>query len=251
MGTWICHLRVAEALLDQLAGLDPVAFSCGNLAPDSGVPNADWTVFDPPKEVTHFLRPGEGEGRIRDLAFYYQYVVPARHDDSARSSFLLGYFCHLLCDNLWSRRIVAASKQAYAARFEEDANAAWEDLKTDWYDLDHRYVRDHPACLFWRVFYPAPNPPMYLPLVPAAALHQQLDFIRAFYGTPDPAWQLDRPYPYLNQQTMGRFVADCVKDIGSILAQREQLPSLDQEASALAILDQARLCPYDMPLGDR
>ena len=66
MGTWIAHLRIAENLLPYFSGMDEVAFTYGNLAPDSGLPNADWTVFDPPKEVTHFLHKGEGESAIRD-----------------------------------------------------------------------------------------------------------------------------------------------------------------------------------------
>ena len=55
MGTWISHLRIAEQLLTAMPQLDEVAFIYGNLAPDSGLPNADWSAFDPPKEVTHFL----------------------------------------------------------------------------------------------------------------------------------------------------------------------------------------------------
>jgi len=67
MGTWISHLRIAEQLLTAMPQLDEVAFIYGNLAPDSGLPNADWSAFDPPKEVTHFLRPGEDEGRIAGI----------------------------------------------------------------------------------------------------------------------------------------------------------------------------------------
>ncbi len=251
MGTWICHLRIAEALLPDFPQLDPIAFSFGNLAPDSGIPNADWSSFDPPKEVTHFLRSGEGEGRIRDLTFYYTYVVPAQHDsDVACVSFLLGYFSHLLCDNLWSHRIGRACKQAYAHHFHQDTQATWTKLKRDWYDLDHRYVRDHPASLFWRVYVPAPNPPMYVPLVPTAALHQQLDYIRTFYSQSAASRHLDRPYPYLNEQTMTRFVTETVGDIRFILGHTHQLPSLEDATTALSLLDPARLAPYAMPLGD-
>ena len=42
MASWMVHLRIADILLDQLPGLRPVEFIVGNLAPDSGVPNADW-----------------------------------------------------------------------------------------------------------------------------------------------------------------------------------------------------------------
>ena len=56
MGTWISHLRIAESLLHHFPGLDEVTFTFGNLSPDSGIPNADWTAFDPPKEIAHFLQ---------------------------------------------------------------------------------------------------------------------------------------------------------------------------------------------------
>lgn len=75
MGTWISHLRIAESLLQHFPNLDEVTFAFGNLSPDSGIPNADWTEFDPPKEVTHFLQKGEGEYAIHDLIFYEKYLV--------------------------------------------------------------------------------------------------------------------------------------------------------------------------------
>lgn len=105
MGTWIAHLHIADKLLAVLPGLDEAAFACGSLAPDSGVPNANRSAFDPPKEVTHFLKPGEAEDHIKDLEFYRAYLADlALYADPVRHSFLLGYFFHLLCDNLWSRR---------------------------------------------------------------------------------------------------------------------------------------------------
>lgn len=56
MGTWISHLRIAENFLVEHPELDHTLFTIGNLAPDSGVPNEDWSQFDPPKEQTHFLK---------------------------------------------------------------------------------------------------------------------------------------------------------------------------------------------------
>lgn len=74
MATWIAHFRIAERLLQDWPHLDAPAFVIGNVAPDSGRPNHDWTSFDPPKSVTHLLRPGEDEGRIPDLTFWHEYV---------------------------------------------------------------------------------------------------------------------------------------------------------------------------------
>ena len=75
MSTWISPSAHRRAAIGGPAGVGCLAFSCGNLAPDSGIPNGDWSAFDPPKEVTHFLRPGEDEGRIEDLVFYRKYLA--------------------------------------------------------------------------------------------------------------------------------------------------------------------------------
>jgi hypothetical protein len=251
MGTWICHLRIAEDLLTRWPDLDETAFALGNIAPDSGIPNANWTVFDPPKEVTHFLSPGQDEGRIRDLEFYGGYLAtidPAA--DRARYSFVLGYFTHLLCDNLWSKRIVSASKRDYASLLTERGRVAWSDFKEDWYGLDQCYVRDHADSLFWRVFLTAPYPPAYLPFIPEIALNQQLDYIRNFYSRPDPDWVLDRPYPYLNAATMTQFVAEAAAAISEVCANSDAVQELVGTHTALSVLAPDQVAPYPTPIGD-
>jgi hypothetical protein len=252
MGTWISHLRIAEQLLTAIPQLDEVAFIYGNLAPDSGLPNADWSAFDPPKEVTHFLGPREAdEGRIKDLEFFRGYLADLKADDDRRQySFALGYFMHLLCDNLWAKRIVSASKRDYAQLLAERGREAWGILKDDWYGLDVLYVRDHPECSFWRVVMQTPNPPAYLSFVPEAGLHHQLDHIRQFYSQPDLSWVLGRPYPYLNETTMMRFVDDAMQALVKIWTQRAQLAHLDHSPSSLILLTPEELAPYAGPLGD-
>ena len=75
MGTWIGHLRIAENLLTQLPALDEVLFTYGNLAPDSGLPNEDWTEFDPPKTISHYILDESGESGTRDLLFYREHLI--------------------------------------------------------------------------------------------------------------------------------------------------------------------------------
>lgn len=249
MGTWISHLRIAEAVLARLSNLDTVAFTYGNLAPDSGIPNADWSAFDPPKQVTHFLAQGQGKGRIRDMEFFSGYLAPQAPADRARYSFLLGYFCHLLSDNLWSRRVVTTSRRAYAELFAADAHAAWEVIKTDWYGLDQRYVRDTPTSSFWQILMRTPNPTQHVPFIPLAGLHYQLDYIRTFYSQPGPEWVLDRAFPYLSAATMARYVDEAAADLCAIVARLDELPGL-AGSSALALLPPARLAAYPPPLGD-
>ncbi len=250
MGTWISHLRVAEHLLAAWPDVDPAAFACGNLAPDCGIPNADWSAFDPPKVLTHFLRAGEDEGRCQDLVYYRTYLAnPATDSDLAHYSSRLGYFCHLVCDNLWMWRVVRPSKQEYAALFADRAQF-WDRLKRDWYGLDFQYLQDQPASLFWRVFRPAPNPPPSLPFIPTAALHAQLDMIRAYYTTLDPeVAPLARPYPYLNAATMDRFVADAAQTLLE-LRQRLQTGAIPPSDSVRDMLPDSQTAPYPSPLGD-
>lgn len=248
MGTWITHLRIAENLFQDIRGLDEAAFAFGNLAPDSGLPNKDWTQFEPPKEVTHFLYPNEDEGRIKDLEFYRRYLDPNLDTNLPEHSFLLGYFFHLLCDNLWAKRVVSASKRAYAMLIAEEGLMAWEHMKRDWYGLDHRYVREYQDCLFWRVIMRHPNPPAYLPFLPEESLHHRLNYIRDLYSKPDSQRNLDRPYPYLNEATMNRFVHDCTQAILKIYAQMDRLVNAETE-SALSLLTAEEISEYELPIG--
>ena len=111
MGTWISHLRIAESLLPHFPQVDEVTFTFGNLSPDSGIPNADWSEFDPPKEVTHFLRKGQEEHAIHDLVYYQQHLAYVKPDNDIKLySFRLGYFFHLICDIMWAKRVVAATR---------------------------------------------------------------------------------------------------------------------------------------------
>ena len=144
MATWIVHLRLAENLLGMIEGLDPASFALGSIAPDSGIPDEKWENFTPPPEVSHFAAPDDAPWRMADLEFYRRYLAsPAEPDDAERFSFLLGYFFHLVTDNLWDRQIGQPTQARLAAEFEADPQFVWE-VKRDWYGLDFIYVRDHP-----------------------------------------------------------------------------------------------------------
>jgi len=251
MAPWIAHLRVAETLLVSLPNLDETAFAYGNLAPDSGKPNADWSAFDPPKEVTHYQRRGDGEDKIHDLKFYRAYLADIRpEDDLADYSFRLGYFSHLLSDNLWARRINLAYKQIYPELIDNPTSKMWQTLKRDWFDLDFCYLRDHPDCLFWRVIMTTPNPPPYLSFVSYEGLTHSLEHIRTFYGTPNPKRNLDHSYIYLNEAHMRRYVEDTAALIFKLIHLLQTNPPLDGLNTAVRLLDTADFAPYELPLGD-
>lgn len=249
MTTWISHLRVAENLLHHLPHLDERLFLFGSLAPDSGLPNADWTEFDPPKEVTHFLDKGQGEGKIKDLNFYRLFLADVPLDD-VHYSYLLGYFFHLICDNLWDIRIAAPTRERLADLLTElGPQTVFGRVKNDWYALDFKYVRDYPDCAFWRVYRDAPLPPAVMPYLSDAALHQQITYIRGFYSNPSDGLEIERPYPYLNETCMDRYVAEA-----SMLLLRiyERIQDNDIEAThtALKLLPDFTFTPYPEPLGD-
>lgn len=251
MGTWISHLRIAENLLQHFPEVDEVTFTFGNLSPDSGIPNADWTEFDPPKEVTHFLRKGEEEYAIHDLVYYRQYLANIKPaDDIQLYSFRLGYFFHLICDIMWAKRIVTATRQQFKELFEKDKKKAVSLVKDDWYGLDQLYVRNHPEHIFWRVIMTNSYPPSYLPFIKVKALHHQYDHIRKFYSAQEDQWFLSIPYQYLNETMMTRIVNESTEAILIVYENIKTLKNLDGLESSVNLLPERLTVPYKEPLGN-
>ena len=251
MGTWISHLRIADNLISHFPEVDEVTFTFGNLSPDSGIPNKDWSQFDPPKEVTHFLRKGEGEQAIHDLVYYKKYlaeIIP--EDDIKLYSFRLGYFFHLICDIMWARRVGAATKQQFKQLFDEKPKEAVGIIKDDWYGLDQLYVREHPESSFWRVIMPSPYPPSYFPFVKDEALHQQYDHIRNFYSKPPDEWFLSIPFQYLNAETMTHMIDDSIEAVLLVHDQVKKMEHFGGLKSSISLLPEALTSPYELPLGN-
>ena len=126
MASWMVHLRLAEKLLENIEGLDAEQFGIGNVAPDSGIPNKDWTEFNPPKFITHFedqdAKDISPKYFRRDLDFYRQYLnsAPYLEKNPQQFSFLLGYFFHLIVDNLWSEKIWHPTKEKWLDQFKSN-----------------------------------------------------------------------------------------------------------------------------------
>lgn len=252
MTTWIGHLRIAEKLLPYFDRLDESAFTFGSLAPDSGIPNADWTKFDPPKEVSHYLvTAASGEAGVEDLRFYREYLAGINQDtDRIRYSFLLGYFIHLFSDRMWVLKVAAPSKEAYVRLFDMHAeNKAFDLLKEDWYSLDQLYVRDHPGCLFWRVFLETPIPQSPLPFIRQEAFEHQMRYIREFYSKPEPGWILDRSYPYLNETSMSIYVEHVASAVMKLLPIIENQGN-EAFLSSVELLPIEEVLPLPLPIGD-
>lgn len=120
MATWVTHLIVADAVMNQFPQLDRRGFCVGNIAPDCNVENEDWTAFTPSREVTHWM---QGERKVASDcdAFCEKYIFERRGEikSAEEYAFLLGYYSHLMTD---------AAFQAFI-RDEDRVKAAWKRIK--------------------------------------------------------------------------------------------------------------------------
>ena len=74
MATWIGHMRIADYFMKRYEMLNNAEFLVGNIAPDCGVPNEDWSVFTPGKEITHWHKKGSAEIDAEDFRQKYLQV---------------------------------------------------------------------------------------------------------------------------------------------------------------------------------
>jgi len=208
------HLRIADNLLRRIPGLEPGPFAVGSIAPDSGVPDANWENFDPPPWITHFGVEGSPFHTLADLDFFRRFLQPIRPAGLAPASFRLGYFCHLLIDNLWGREIGGPAQERWVVQFASEREFI-EAVKKDWYGLDYIYVRDHPRCLFWRVFQTVEAETGGLDFLPAEAVRQRVAYIQEYYRATGASVQelYARPFIYLSRARGDRFVRDAARRI--------------------------------------
>lgn len=219
MASWMIHLRVADKLLDEIPGLSPTEFVVGNIAPDSGVPNEDWSSFTPSTRISHFRKDvGQNVGKIIDIAaFAERYFSPElqKSYDQKQYSFYLGYLAHLLTDIQWSGRIAVPSMQKFAAEFEADPSFIWK-IKEDWYDLDYLYLRNHPDFRAFHIYQNAAGfVNTYMDIFSADAFDNRREYITNFYLCEND--HLDREYPYLTAAEADAFVESSVAEIPQLL----------------------------------
>lgn len=219
MASWMVHFRIADALLDQREGLSPVEFVFGNIAPDSGVPNADWSAFTPSGDISHF-KTTDADGlkdiHIGDYTGAYLTKEQYQGYTQKQRSFYLGYLTHLLTDVEWVEKVVRPSKEKFRMLYERDRNEWIWTLKKDWYDLDFLFLREHPDFRAFGLYESAVGfENQYLDFFAPDAFENRRAYICGFYrGGRDG---LDREYPYLAREAMDAFVAECAEKIGGKL----------------------------------
>lgn len=211
MASWMIHLRVADALLDRFPSLLSTEFIFGNIAPDSGVPGEGYT-FTPPKSVTHFQKLHGSGHKISGYDLYAdEYLTREKLAEysHAELSFHLGYFSHLLTDYLWALSIAMPTFERDREEYLRDKSAAVWKYKVDWYDLDFRYLRDHPDFRAFRLYRGAEKfRNIFLDFYPEDAFELRREFIVSFYS--ETRENLDREYPWLTPERADEFVNDTV-----------------------------------------
>ena len=164
MATWVTHLIIADRVLENVPGLNRHSFCVGNIAPDCNVENPDWSQFDPPREVTHWMS-AKRKAAADCERFFDEYIEARRHqiDPEKEYSFLLGYYAHLVTDAEFQRftrdadRVTACWERIRAhpalSVQSEGLPETWDSVKRlisredrmkDIYTIEAEYLQDHP-----------------------------------------------------------------------------------------------------------
>ena len=226
MATWGAHFRIAENILKEYPKFNRKLFAIGNIAPDGGVPNENWTSFNPPKDVTHYITANEDFMVIKldkfilnDIEFFSKYLKDINFSSlDSSQSFLLGYYIHLLTDNLWNYFIMKPLKERYLGELRNDQNFIWK-VKSDWYDLDKIYLTENKDSLFWTDFLKAEYDEDFLDFLPKEGILHQIKLIKNFYQISNEEYMRisNKKFNYLEKNEMDNFIQDSTKVILDVL----------------------------------
>ena len=194
MATWVTHLMIADRVLEALPQLHRRGFCVGNIAPDCNVENADWTAFDPPREVTHFM--GSGKKKAADCERFYEEMVKKRLEEIDKGeeySFLLGYYTHLVADAQFQAMIVEEKRvEAMWQRIEQEERLVQQaqGLDRTWVCakklftreerfrereiIEAEYLEAHPGSGYLTEILALKSFPDYLPFLPKGAIVRKI-----------------------------------------------------------------------------
>lgn len=208
MASWMIHLRIADKLLDMIPDLSPIEFIMGNMAPDSGVPNEDWSAFSPSTAVSHYRRDNGTGKKVIDVHRYVEEFFTPEHRktyDNRQYSFYLGYYTHLLTDMLWSELVAQPVRKKFP-------DITWDEIKEDWYGQDFLYIKKHPGFRVFRAYLGSVGfLNRYMDFFAPDAFDNRREYITSFYLQEQE--NLDREYPYLTEDEATFFVDQAVSSI--------------------------------------
>jgi len=222
MATWIVHIRVAERLLKNL-NLDEEMFLAGNIGPDSGVPNEDYSAFTPGKVITHWLDESLKNDEYVEINAenFFDKHLKGRELENKEKSFLVGYYTHLLTDIEWSKmhRRIKNQDKKMKEEFIKDKSFIWT-VKKDWYGLDYKYIKENDDCIFNRVYKHIKEIPDYLDYFPKDAFIKQKEAIVDYY-TEKNEEHFSKEFKYLTEDMMNQFIEECSANILEILNEKK------------------------------
>ncbi len=213
MASWMVHLRIADELLKTWGHLDETAFVMGNIAPDSGVPNENWTAYHPPKQISHFKTKPEEETFFDLESFCEQYFNEnlIKQYSPKEYSFFLGYYVHLLTDVQWTDTVYLDLLNSHPEECAKDKHGLIWAAKGDWYDLDFLYLEQHPDFRTFSVYENAINyENIFMDMFAKDAFENRRQYICWFYHG-DRHGDLHREYNYLTQAQADAFVERTVQ----------------------------------------
>ena len=191
MAEWVSHLIIADRVLERLPWLKKHEFCVGSIAPDCNIPNADWTDFTPPRQVTHWMRDDRKTASDCSV-FRDEYIVKRIKavQSEEELSFLYGYYAHLITDAEFQRfsrdeaRVASAWKWIRAfSEFRDrsiDMAETWDSIKIlfpdrkdrimDFYTIEREYLGDHPESGYFTEIHGLETFPDYIDYLPSGAI---------------------------------------------------------------------------------
>ncbi len=237
MATWIVHLRIADEYIKRGLIPCPKEFSLGSVAPDCGYGEKDsFGDFSPPPDITHWA-----PGGVKLYCEYWKFasVYLQNKQPDTDHFFYLGYYIHLLTDVIWSRMVYNPTVEKYKEEFKRDPEFI-KTIKIDWYDLDHKFLRDHPSFVPYQYIKNSGDVHDYLPYYEPGQLTAQIKYIYDYYSNSEQR-VLDRDYTYLTEKNISNFIKCAAELIDLDLIKKGLLDIPEKTAYVNAVMPAARL----------
>ncbi len=234
MAYWITHTIIAEKVSERIPFLDKKGFCIGNIAPDCNIENEDWTAFEPPREVTHFM--SGSKKRMADCErFFDNYIKGKNFALDEHYSFLLGYYSHLVTDVKWLEYM----------HNEDRVNACYErikkipelyekirDLPVEYYsikntfgkrcflddvvDIEQRYIIENPENTYNGILRKTTEIPEYLDFLPQGAIVRKINIM----AYEPPAEAEEREHIFYTAEEYKRFITDMTELICKLITDK-------------------------------
>jgi hypothetical protein len=189
------------------------------MAPDSGIPNEDWSIFTPSGDVSHFKTTDANGFKDIHLNEYMErfFTKEQRKQYNCKQrSFYLGYLTHLLTDMMWTNRIAKPCIEKCKDLYEKDRTECIRVLKKDWYDLDFLYIKKNPDFRAFSIYRNAVGfQNEYMDFFSIDAFDNRREYITGFYTQGRD--HVEREYSYLTEDEVLRFVDESASKIARML----------------------------------